>query len=61
MLQPQEYLSRQALADQYYENGVLTEQTRPSGGKPGRQIFLLLGFLATCGPGDEVIIPALIG
>jgi aspartate aminotransferase len=50
---------RQALADQYHEHGVLAE---PNPAQvvvsPGGKYSCYLAILATCGPGDEVIIPA---
>lgn len=50
---------RQALAEQYHEYGVLSEanpgQVVVS---PGGKYSCYLAILATCGPGDEVIIPA---
>jgi aspartate aminotransferase len=50
---------RQALADQYYKNGVLAE---PNASQvvvsPGGKYSCYLAILATCGPGDEVLIPA---
>jgi aspartate aminotransferase len=50
---------RQALADQYHENGVLTEANSAQVVvSPGGKYSCYLAILATCGPGDEVIIPA---
>jgi len=50
---------RQALADQYHRNGVLAE---PNASQvvvsPGGKYSCYLAILATCGPGDEVLIPA---
>jgi aspartate aminotransferase len=50
---------RQALADQYHKNGVLAE---PNASQvvvsPGGKYSCYLAILATCGPGDEVLIPA---
>jgi aspartate aminotransferase len=50
---------RQALADQYHKNGVLAE---PNASQvvvsPGGKYSCYLAILATCGSGDEVIIPA---
>jgi len=50
---------RQALADQYHRNGVLSE---PNASQvvvsPGGKYSCYLAILATCGPGDEVLIPA---
>ena len=50
---------RQALADQYHEYGVLD---KPNSAQvvvsPGGKYSCYLAILATCGPGDEVIIPA---
>ena len=50
---------RQALADQYHENGVLTEANSAQVVvSPGGKYSCYLAILATCGPGDEVIVPA---
>ena len=50
---------RQALADQYHENGVLAEANPAQVVvSPGGKYSCYLAILATCGPGDEVIIPA---
>ena len=50
---------RQALADQYHENGVLVEANPAQVVvSPGGKYSCYLAILATCGPGDEVIIPA---
>jgi aspartate aminotransferase len=50
---------RQALADQYYENDVLAEANPAQVVvSPGGKYSCYLAILATCGPGDEVIIPA---
>jgi len=50
---------RQALADQYHENGVLTQANSAQVVvSPGGKYSCYLAILATCGPGDEVIIPA---
>ena len=50
---------REALAERYAALGVLSE---PSPGQvvvsPGGKYSCYLAILATCGPGDEVIIPA---
>lgn len=50
---------RQALADQYHQNGVISE---PNAAQvvisPGGKYSCYLAILATCGPGDEVLIPA---
>ena len=50
---------RQALAEQYHKYGVLNE---PNPAQvvvsPGGKYSCYLAILATCGPGDEVIIPA---
>jgi aspartate aminotransferase len=50
---------RAGLAEQYAANGVLAEAT-PSQVvvSPGGKYSCYLAILATCGPGDEVIIPA---
>ena len=50
---------RQALADQYHQLGVLSE-VNPAQVvvSPGGKFSCYLAILATCGPGDEVIIPA---
>ncbi len=50
---------RQALADQYRQYGVLA-QANPAQVvvSPGGKYSCYLAILATCGPGDEVIIPA---
>jgi aspartate aminotransferase len=50
---------RQALADQYHENSVLAEANPAQVVvSPGGKYSCYLAILATCGPGDEVIIPA---
>ena len=50
---------RQALADQYREHGVLSEANAAQVVvSPGGKYSCYLAILATCGPGDEVIIPA---
>ena len=50
---------RQALADQYREHGVLAEANAAQVVvSPGGKYSCYLAILATCGPGDEVIIPA---
>ena len=50
---------RQALADQYRENSVLAEANPAQVVvSPGGKYSCYLAILATCGPGDEVIIPA---
>jgi aspartate aminotransferase len=50
---------RQALADQYHENGVLAEANPAQVVvSPGGKYSCYLAILAICGPGDEVIIPA---
>ena len=50
---------RSALAEKYVEKGVLDEKN-PSQVivSPGGKYSCYLAILATCGPGDEVIIPA---
>lgn len=50
---------REALAEQYAAHGVLSE-TNPSQVivSPGGKYSCYLAILATCGPGDEVVIPA---
>ena len=50
---------RQALADQYHQNGVIAE-ANPAQivVSPGGKYSCYLAILATCGPGDEVLIPA---
>ena len=50
---------RQALAEQYQEHGVIAE-ANPAQVivSPGGKYPCYLAILATCGPGDEVIIPA---
>ena len=50
---------RQALAEQYKNNGVL-EEANPAQVivSPGGKYSCYLAILTTCGPGDEVIIPA---
>ena len=50
---------RQALAEQYHEFGVLSEANAAQVVvSPGGKYSCYLAILATCGPGDEVIIPA---
>src|SRR6056300_54274 len=50
---------RQALADQYHQNGVLADANAAQVVvSPGGKYSCYLAILATCGPGDEVIIPA---
>ncbi|MDA8991624.1 pyridoxal phosphate-dependent aminotransferase [Opitutales bacterium] len=50
---------RQALAEQYHQNGVLAEANPAQVVvSPGGKYSCYLAILATCGPGDEVIIPA---
>ncbi|NDH00457.1 MAG: aminotransferase class I/II-fold pyridoxal phosphate-dependent enzyme, partial [Opitutae bacterium] len=50
---------RQALADQYRQNGVLSDANAAQVVvSPGGKYSCYLAILATCGPGDEVIIPA---
>lgn len=50
---------RKELAEQYFKNGVLSE---PNAAQvvvsPGGKYSCYLAILATCGPGDEVLIPA---
>ncbi len=50
---------RQALADQYHQHGVIAE-ANPGQivVSPGGKYSCYLAILATCGPGDEVLIPA---
>ena len=50
---------RQALADQYHQHGVIAE-ANPAQivVSPGGKYSCYLAILATCGPGDEVLIPA---
>jgi aspartate aminotransferase len=50
---------RQALADQYHQNGLLADANAAQVVvSPGGKYSCYLAILATCGPGDEVIIPA---
>ena len=50
---------RQALAEQYYQQGVLAEANPAQVVvSPGGKYSCYLAILATCGPGDEVMIPA---
>ena len=50
---------RNALAQKYLEKGVLSEQKQAQViVSPGGKYSCYLAILATCGPGDEVIIPA---
>mgnify|MGYP001241360364 CR=1 FL=1 len=50
---------RQALADQYKEFGILEEANSAQVVvSPGGKYSCYLAILATCGPGDEVLIPA---
>ncbi len=50
---------REALAEKYHENGVLSESNPGQVVvSPGGKYSCYLAILATCGPGDEVIIPA---
>jgi aspartate aminotransferase len=50
---------RSALAEKYYEKGVLDEKNPTQViVSPGGKYSCYLAILATCGPGDEVIIPA---
>ena len=50
---------RQALADQYHQNGVLADANAAQVVvSPGGKYSCYLAILATCGPEDEVIIPA---
>ena len=50
---------RKALAEQYHQNGVLSEANPAQVVvSPGGKYSCYLAILATCGPGDEVIIPA---
>ena len=50
---------RQALANQYKDFGVLEEANSAQVVvSPGGKYSCYLGILATCGPGDEVLIPA---
>ena len=50
---------RQTLADQYHQHGVLSDANAAQVVvSPGGKYSCYLAILATCGPGDEVIIPA---
>jgi aspartate aminotransferase len=50
---------RSALAEKYVEKGVLDEKNSSQViVSPGGKYSCYLAILATCGPGDEVIIPA---
>lgn len=50
---------RNALAQKYLEKGVLSEPNQAQViVSPGGKYSCYLAILATCGPGDEVIIPA---
>ena len=50
---------RQALAEQYHQHGVLSDANAAQVVvSPGGKYSCYLAILATCGPGDEVIIPA---
>ena len=50
---------RQALAEQYYQHGVIAEANPAQVVvSPGGKYSCYLAILATCGPGDEVLIPA---
>lgn len=50
---------RSALAEKYVEKGVLNEKNSSQViVSPGGKYSCYLAILATCGPGDEVIIPA---
>ncbi|MBT5716555.1 MAG: pyridoxal phosphate-dependent aminotransferase [Opitutae bacterium] len=50
---------RNALAQKYHEKGVLSEKNPAQViVSPGGKYSCYLAILATCGPGDEVIIPA---
>jgi aspartate aminotransferase len=50
---------RQALAEQYYEKGVIDQANAAQVVvSPGGKYSCYLAILATCGPGDEVLIPA---
>ena len=50
---------RQALADQYHSHGVLADANAAQVVvSPGGKYSCYLAILATCGPGDEVLIPA---
>jgi aspartate aminotransferase len=50
---------RKAMADQYHQHGVIAE-ANPAQivVSPGGKYSCYLAILATCGPGDEVLIPA---
>jgi len=50
---------RQALANQYFNHGVLREANAAQVVvSPGGKYSCYLAILSTCGPGDEVLIPA---
>ncbi len=50
---------RKALADRYHQDGILPEANPAQVViSPGGKYSCYLAILATCGPGDEVIIPA---
>ena len=50
---------RQSLAEQYHQQGVLAEANPAQVVvSPGGKYSCYLAILATCGPGDEVLIPA---
>ena len=49
---------REALANKYLEKGVLEHANQSGCYKSRWQIFMLSCYVATCGHGDEVIIPA---